>query len=81
VRVHPRASRARVAWDGAVLSVWVTAPAVEGAANRAVLGAVAAWLGVRPGAVRLVSGERGRSKVVEVEGVNALPPAGDPTLL
>jgi uncharacterized protein YggU (UPF0235/DUF167 family) len=57
-----------------VLSVWVTAPAVEGAANRAVLGVVASWLGVRPGAVRMVSGDRGRSKVVEVEGLDALPP-------
>ena len=67
VRVHPRASRARTEWDGSTLELWVTAPAVEGAANRAVLDAVAAWAGVRPSAVRVVSGERSRIKVVELE--------------
>jgi uncharacterized protein len=75
VRVHPRASRARLEWDGAVLSLWVTAPAVEGAANRAVLAAVAEWLGVRPSAVRLAGGDRSRTKLVDVGGVDALPPA------
>jgi len=68
VRVHPRASRARTQWDGTTLELWVTAPAVEGAANRAVLDAVAAWAGVRPSAVRLAAGERSRSKVVEIDG-------------
>lgn len=72
-RVHPRASRARLVWDGAVVSVWVTAPAVDGAANRAVLDAVASWLGVRPSAVRMVSGERARTKVLEIEGLHLLP--------
>jgi len=73
VHVHPRASRARVAWDGVTLELWVTAPAVEGAANRAVLDAVASWAGVRPSAVRLVGGARSRHKVVELAGVDALP--------
>lgn len=72
-RVHPRASRARLEWDGDVLSVWVTAPAVDGAANRAVLGAVAEWLGVRPSAVRIVSGERGRTKVLQIDGLKSIP--------
>ena len=67
VRVHPRASRSRARWDGATLELWVTAPAVEGAANRAVLDAVAAWAGVRPSAVRLATGERSRNKVVEID--------------
>lgn len=75
VRVHPRASRARLHWDGSVLSLWVTAPAVEGDANRAVLDAVAAWAGVRASAVRLVAGERSRSKVVEVDALSLPPPA------
>ena len=72
-RVHPRASRARLVWDGAVLSLWVTAPAVDGAANRAVCDAAAQWLGVRPSAVRIASGERARTKVLEVDGLERLP--------
>lgn len=73
VRVHPRASRARLRWDGTTLELWVTAPAVDGAANRTVLAAVAEWAGVRAGDVRIVSGEHSRSKVVEVAGLVNLP--------
>lgn len=69
VRVHPGASRERLAWDGRTLDVWVTARAVEGAANRAVESALATALGVRRSAVRLVAGRRGRDKLVEVHGV------------
>ncbi len=71
IRAHPGASRERVRWDGEALHVWVTARAVEGAANRALLAAVARALGTRPSAVALVAGERGRDKVVEVDGVAA----------
>jgi uncharacterized protein (TIGR00251 family) len=66
VRVHPRASRAKAVWNAAVLEVWVNAPPVEGAANKAVLDAVARELGVPPSAVRLRSGSRSRTKLVEV---------------
>ncbi len=74
VRAHPGASRERVEWEGEVLHVWVTARAVEGEANRALVRAVARGLGVRASAVALVSGERGRDKVVEVEGIPPDPP-------
>jgi uncharacterized protein YggU (UPF0235/DUF167 family) len=45
----------------------VTAAPVEGAANVAVIKAVARELGVRPSAVSLRSGARGRTKIVEIE--------------
>jgi uncharacterized protein YggU (UPF0235/DUF167 family) len=84
VRAHPGASRERVRWDGGTLHVWVHARAVEGAANRALTGAIARALGVRAPAVTLVSGERGRDKVFEVEGATCTgfggrPPGGDGT--
>jgi len=66
VRVHPRASRARTEWRGGVLEVWVNAPPIEGAANQAVLEAVAKEMGVRPSAVSLRSGARSHTKVFEV---------------
>jgi uncharacterized protein YggU (UPF0235/DUF167 family) len=80
VRAHPRASRDRVAWDGERLHAWVTAPAVDDRANRAIVLAVARWLGVSPASVRVVAGTRGRTKLVEVDGEPRLPPpapAGD----
>lgn len=76
VRAHPGASRDRAEWEGDVLHVWVTARAVEGAANRALVKAVAAALGVRAAAVTLVSGDRGRDKVFEVAGPTDVPTSG-----
>lgn len=70
VRVQPRASRSEViGWRGGVLSVRVTAPPVEGEANRAVAALLAQALGVRPSAVSVVRGERGRDKLVRVAGL------------
>ena len=68
VRAHPRAARDRVRWEGKVLHVWTTRPALEGAANRAVLEAVARELGVAPSRLRLRTGERSRDKRIEVLG-------------
>lgn len=68
VRVHPRAAQSKVAWKESVLEVWVSAAPVGGAANRAVLEAVARELGVRVSAVSLRSGAHSRLKVVEVTG-------------
>jgi uncharacterized protein YggU (UPF0235/DUF167 family) len=66
VRVHPRASRSKTSWNGNVLEIWVTAAPVGGAANRAVLKAVAELLDVSVSAVVLRSGARRHTKVVEV---------------
>jgi uncharacterized protein (TIGR00251 family) len=77
VRAHPGASRERAQWDGDVLHVWVTARAVEGRANVALVKAVARVFGVRASSVTLVSGEHGRDKVLAVDAPNEGPP--DPT--
>jgi len=74
VRVHPRASRQRRVWDGARLELWIHEAPVDGAANAATVEDVAGWLGVPRRLVRLVSGATSRTKVLEVEGVSALPP-------
>jgi uncharacterized protein YggU (UPF0235/DUF167 family) len=74
VRVHPRASRERLSWDGEAVSVWVTAPAAGGRATEAAARAIAGWLGVPRRQVELLSGVRARSKVFEV-GEARLPAA------
>ncbi len=70
VRAHPGASRTGAEWDGAVLHVRIQARAIDGAANRALIQAVADALGVRRSAVRLVMGERSRNKLFEVVGLD-----------
>jgi uncharacterized protein (TIGR00251 family) len=76
VLVQPRARRAEVGpvapdAGGDRLKVAVTAPPVEGAANAAVVEAIARALGVPRRAVSIVRGETGRRKTVRIEGVTA----------
>ena len=72
VRVQPRASRSEIAGvHGDALKIRLSAPPVDGAANDALVELMAGSLGVAKRAVRIVSGEQSRSKVVEVEGVTA----------
>ena len=66
----PRAARDEVVgWESGVLRVRVTAPPVEGQANRAVMAVIARALGIRPSAVSVVRGERGRDKMIRIEGM------------
>ncbi|HET6260396.1 MAG TPA: DUF167 domain-containing protein [Pseudonocardia sp.] len=86
VRVRPGARADIVGghWDGPrgpALLVAVRARAVEGFANAAVLAALAEAFGVRRGDVALVSGARGRNKVVAVEGDEAVLAARHTALL
>jgi hypothetical protein len=69
IRVRPGSARPGVggSHDGALV-VRVSAPAVDGRATAAALAALAAAFGVRPPAVRLVTGTASRTKVVEIDG-------------
>ena len=72
VRVQPRASREEIAgeWqDG--LKIRLTAPPVDDRANEALCTLLARCLKVSPAAVRITSGERSRTKRVEVRGITA----------
>ena len=68
IRVKPGASRTRVGGThGDRLVVAVGARAVDGAATRAALDALADALGVRSRHVRLLTGATSRDKVVEID--------------
>ncbi len=72
VRVQPRASREAIdgEWQTA-LKVRLTAPPVDDKANLALRRLLAARLNVPVSAVRILSGERSRTKRVAVDGVSA----------
>ena len=70
VRVQPRASKDEIAgeMDGA-LKVRLRAPAVEDRANEALVEYLAQLLKRPRSAVRILSGERSRTKRIEISGV------------
>jgi uncharacterized protein len=71
LRVVPGATRNEVVgWHGDAIRIRCQAPALEGRANTAVTGFLAAQLGLRRTAVRLVQGARSRDKVVTVAGLS-----------
>jgi len=72
VYVSPRSSANSIVgmYDGEV-KVALTAPPVEGAANKALVEFLAKRLGVSKGKVTLASGETSRHKTVRVTGLNA----------
>ena len=72
VRVLPRSSRNEIAGeqDGA-LKVKLTAPPVEGAANKALVDFLSRQLHLPKSRITITSGQTGRNKVLTVEGVTA----------
>jgi uncharacterized protein len=72
VRLSPRSAVTRIegVTDG-VLRVHVAAPAVEGAANTALVRLLADELGLAARDVRIVAGARSRQKLVMAHGISA----------
>jgi uncharacterized protein (TIGR00251 family) len=70
--VQPRASRTRAVGehDGR-LKIQLAAPPVDGEANGELVGFLAAVFRVRKGDVRILRGETGRRKTVQIAGVTA----------
>ena len=70
VRVQPRASTDEIAGEmGGALKVRLRAPAVEDRANEALVEFLAQLLKTPRSAVRIQSGERSRTKRIEIHGV------------
>jgi len=74
ILVQPRASRDEVLGpdDSGVLRVRVTAPPVDGAANKRVIDLIARHYKVPKGNVTILAGAKGRRKRVIVEGARKL---------
>jgi uncharacterized protein len=72
VYIQPRASKTEIAGmhDG-VIKIRVAAPAVENAANCALIEFIAQRLGIAKRCVRIVSGSASRRKLLEIDGATA----------
>ena len=70
VRVQPRASKDEIAGEmGGALKVRLQAPLVDDRANEALVEFLAQLLKTPRTAVRILSGERSRTKRIEIRGV------------
>ena len=71
VHVVPRSSRNQIlVGENDVFKLKVTAPPIEGKANKAVKELLAKRLGIGKGAVEIISGQRSRKKTVRIHGVS-----------
>ena len=69
IRLQPRSNREEiVGWRHGALIVRVSAPPVEGKANRALCALIAKTVGVPQSSVTIVRGAAVREKILRVEG-------------
>ncbi|MGE5280725.1 MAG: DUF167 domain-containing protein [Chloroflexota bacterium] len=72
VRLRPRGGRDElIGMRDGVLQARVSAPPVDGKANKALCRLIAKSAGVAPSRVSVVRGEKSRDKLVRVEGLDA----------
>jgi uncharacterized protein len=72
IQVEPRASKTKIVAEiDGWLKVRVAAPPVDGAANQEIVTWLSKQLKVPKGHIEILSGERGRKKVILVSGMSA----------
>ena len=69
VHVIPHSRKNSIVWEEGVLKVRLTAPPVDGAANKALIALLAQCLGLPKRDIRIVHGTTGRHKTVEILGM------------
>ncbi len=72
IYVQPRASKTEFAgtYDG-LIKIRIAAPAIENAANLALIDFIAGHLGIAKRNVRVISGSASRRKILEIDGVSS----------
>jgi len=67
IRVIPNAKQNKIVDEGERLKVYLTAPAVDGRANKALIALLAEHFGVRKSSISIIRGEKSRDKVIQIE--------------
>lgn len=72
IRVIPRAKKSEISQvlDDGTIKIRLTAPPVEGKANQALVRFLADVFGISPSNIEIISGKKGRKKIVQIEGIN-----------
>lgn len=70
IKVETRSSRAMVVGPyGDGLKVKLTAPPVDGAANRQLIEILAKYFKVKKASIRIIKGQQSKNKAVEIQGL------------
>ena len=70
IRVIPRASRCELAGvRGDALKIRITAPPVEGAANKECIKFLSDMLGVKKSQIKIIAGHKSKNKKVSISGI------------
>jgi len=69
IKVIPGAKRTLLKEEGDVFKVYLTAPALEGRANEALVEFLAEHFGVKRSAIEIVKGLKSRHKIVNILGI------------
>ncbi|MFH1288255.1 MAG: DUF167 domain-containing protein [bacterium] len=70
IKVIPNARKNSISEDNGIFKVRVTAPAVDGKANKAIIEVLSEFYGVKKRDVRIIHGEKSRGKIVEITSLN-----------
>ncbi|MCD6487391.1 MAG: YggU family protein [Syntrophobacterales bacterium] len=71
IRVIPRASRCELAGvQGDALKIRITAPPVEGAANKECIKFLSGMLGVKKSQITIIAGHKSKNKRVSISGIS-----------
>ena len=73
VKVIPNAKQNKLIEENGGYKVYLTAPAVEGKANRALIEFLAEHFGAKKRQISIIRGEKSRDKVVEITNGNKGP--------
>ncbi len=73
VRITPRASRNEIheILDDGTVKIRITAPPVDGQANKAIIDFLSEVLNVSKSKLEIVAGQTGKDKIIAVEGMNS----------
>lgn len=66
IKVIPNAKKDKIMSEADNLKVYVTAPAVDGKANKALVELMADHFDVSKSSVKIIKGEKSRNKVLEI---------------
>lgn len=72
VKVIPRSSKNKIEFDGESLRIKITAPPVDGKANKAIVALLAKTLSVAKSAIVIVRGETGKNKLIRIDGISTI---------